>query len=82
MNVGDETTTTQMIIDLTKYTLLTLRYNSLMLRSRSLSYFTTDSQSVCLGTEHPCGTCITVLFIYEQLLRKLITGREIRSRRS
>jgi hypothetical protein len=30
-NVGDETTTTQMILDLTKYTLLTLRYNSLML---------------------------------------------------
>jgi hypothetical protein len=31
MNVDDETTTTQMILDLTKYTLLTLRYNSLML---------------------------------------------------
>jgi hypothetical protein len=26
-------------------------------RSRSRSYFTTDSQSVCLGVEHPCVTC-------------------------
>jgi hypothetical protein len=31
MNVGDETTTTEMILVLMKYTLLTLRYNLLML---------------------------------------------------
>jgi hypothetical protein len=31
MNVGDEITITQIILDLTKYTLLTLRYNSLIL---------------------------------------------------
>jgi hypothetical protein len=30
--------------------------------SRSRSYFTTDSQSVCIGIEHPCGTCDQILF--------------------
>jgi hypothetical protein len=28
---------------------------------RSRSYFTTDSQSVCLGVEHPCGACDQIL---------------------
>jgi hypothetical protein len=31
------------------------------LLGRSRSYFTTDSQSVCLGIEHPCGTCDQIL---------------------
>jgi hypothetical protein len=29
--------------------------------SPSPSYFTIDSQSVCLGIEHPCGTCDQIL---------------------
>jgi hypothetical protein len=27
----------------------------------SRSHFTTDGQSVCLGIEHPCGTCDQIL---------------------
>jgi hypothetical protein len=43
--------------------------------SRSRSYFTTDSQSVsqsvCLGIEHPCGTCDQILFPVEMLLYEI-----------
>jgi hypothetical protein len=36
--------------------------------SRSRSYFTTDSQSVCLGIEHPCGTPDQILLPVGMLL--------------
>jgi hypothetical protein len=32
------------------------------------SFFTTDSQSVCLGIEHPCGTCDQILLPVGMLL--------------
>jgi hypothetical protein len=35
------------------------------------SYFTTDSQSVCLGIEHPCGTCDQILFPVGMLLSEI-----------
>jgi hypothetical protein len=41
------------------------------LRSRSHSYFTIDSQSVCLGIEHPCGTCNQILFSVGMLLSEI-----------
>jgi hypothetical protein len=34
----------------------------------SQSYFVTDSQSVCLGIEHPCGTCDQILLPVGMLL--------------
>jgi hypothetical protein len=44
-------------------------------RSRSRSYFTTDSlsvsQSVCLGIEYPCGTCDQILFPVGMLLSEI-----------
>jgi hypothetical protein len=45
---------------------------------RSLSYFTTDSQSVsqsvCLGIEYPCGTCDQILFPVGMLLSEINLG--------
>jgi hypothetical protein len=38
---------------------------------RSRSYFTTDSQSACLGIEHPCGTCDQILFLVGMLLSEI-----------
>jgi hypothetical protein len=38
------------------------------LHSRSRSYCMTDSQSVCLGVEHPCGTCDQILLSVGMLL--------------
>jgi hypothetical protein len=35
------------------------------------SYFTTDSQSVCLGIEHPCGTCDQILLPVGMLLSEI-----------
>jgi hypothetical protein len=35
------------------------------------SYFTTDSQSVCLGTKHPCGTCDQILLPVGMLLSEI-----------
>jgi hypothetical protein len=40
-------------------------------RSRSRSYFTTVSQSVCLGIEYPCGTCGQILFPVGMLLSEI-----------
>jgi hypothetical protein len=40
-------------------------------RSRSRSYFMTDSQSVCLGIEHPCGTCNQILLPVGVLLSEI-----------
>jgi hypothetical protein len=40
-------------------------------KSRSRSYFTTDSQSVCLGIEYPCGTCDQILFPVGMLLPEI-----------
>jgi hypothetical protein len=40
-------------------------------RSRSRSYFTTDSQSVCLGIEYPYGTCDQILFPIGMLLSEI-----------
>jgi hypothetical protein len=34
-------------------------------------YFTTDSQSVCLGIEHPCGTCDQILLPVGMLLSEI-----------
>jgi predicted transporter len=38
-------------------------------------YFTTDgrsvSQSVCLGIEHPCGTCDQILLLVGMLLSEI-----------
>jgi hypothetical protein len=39
--------------------------------SRSRSYFTTDSQSVCLGIEYPCGTCDQILLPVGMLLSEI-----------
>jgi hypothetical protein len=39
--------------------------------SRSRSYFTTDSQSVCLGIEHHCGTCDQILLPVGMLLSEI-----------
>jgi hypothetical protein len=39
--------------------------------SRSRSYFMTDSQSVCLGIEYPCGTCGQILFPVGMLLSEI-----------
>jgi hypothetical protein len=55
MNVGDETTTTQMILDLTKYTLLTLRYNSVVL-AMTLEPYLVCRRNCCNG----CGSLIDV----------------------
>jgi hypothetical protein len=41
------------------------------LSGRSRSYFTTESQSVCLGIEHPCGTCDQILFPVGMLLSEI-----------
>jgi cytidine deaminase len=35
------------------------------------SYFTTDSQSVCVGIEHPCGTCYQILLPVGMLLSEI-----------
>jgi hypothetical protein len=40
-------------------------------KSRSRSYFTTDSLSVCLGIEYPCGTCDQILFPVGMLLSEI-----------
>jgi hypothetical protein len=40
-------------------------------RNRSRSYLTTDSQSVCFGNEHPCGTCDQILFPVGMLLSEI-----------
>jgi hypothetical protein len=40
-------------------------------KCRSRSLFTTDSQSVCLGIEHPCGTCDQILFSFGMLLSEI-----------
>jgi hypothetical protein len=37
----------------------------------SRSYLTTDSQSVCLGIEYPCGTCDQILFPFGMLLSEI-----------
>jgi hypothetical protein len=46
---------------------------------RSRSYFTTDgqsvSQSVCLGNEHPCGTCDQILLSVGMSESKLLYDR-------
>jgi hypothetical protein len=34
-------------------------------------YFTTDGQSVCLGTEHPCGTYDQILLLIGLLLSEI-----------
>jgi hypothetical protein len=34
-------------------------------------YFTTDAQSVCLGIEHPCGTCDQMLLLVGMLLPEI-----------
>jgi hypothetical protein len=39
--------------------------------SECLSYFTTDSQSVCLGIEHPRGTCDQILLPVRMLLSEI-----------
>jgi hypothetical protein len=39
--------------------------------SRSQSYFTTDSQSVCLGVERPSGTCEQILLPVGMLLSEI-----------
>jgi hypothetical protein len=44
---------------------------SSILNDRSGSYFTTDSQSVCLGIEHPCGTCDQALLPVGMLLSEI-----------
>jgi hypothetical protein len=42
--------------------------------SRSQSHFTTDSQSVCLGIEYPCGAClVAAVFIVNKMLLKTLT---------
>jgi hypothetical protein len=41
---------------------------SLVERSRSRNSFTTDSKSVCLGIEHPCGACDQILLLVGMLL--------------
>jgi hypothetical protein len=46
-----------------------LLLNELFCRSRS--YFTTDSQSACLGIEYPCGTCDLILFPVGMLLSEI-----------
>jgi hypothetical protein len=38
---------------------------------RSRSYFTTDSQSVCLGIEYPGGNCDQLLFPVGMLLSEI-----------
>jgi hypothetical protein len=38
---------------------------------RLRSYFTTDGQSVCLGVEHPCGTCDQILLPVGMLLSEI-----------
>jgi hypothetical protein len=38
---------------------------------RSRSHFTTDSQSVCLGIEHPCGNCDQILLPVGVLLSEI-----------
>jgi hypothetical protein len=38
---------------------------------RSRSYFTTDSQSVCLGIEHPCEICDQILLPVGMLLSEI-----------
>jgi hypothetical protein len=43
----------------------------MLIRSRSRSYFTTDSQSVCLGIEHPCGACDQILLPVGMLLSEM-----------
>jgi hypothetical protein len=40
-------------------------------RCRSRSYFTTVSQSVCFGIEHPCATCDQILFPVGMLLSEI-----------
>jgi hypothetical protein len=35
------------------------------------SYFTTDGESVCLGIEHPCGTCDQIFLPVEMLLSEI-----------
>jgi hypothetical protein len=37
----------------------------------SRSYFTTNGQSVCLGVEHPCGTCEQILLLVGMLLAEI-----------
>jgi hypothetical protein len=39
--------------------------------SRSRRYFTTDSKSVYLGIEHPCGTCNQILLLVGMLLSEI-----------
>jgi hypothetical protein len=39
--------------------------------SERRSYFTIDSQSVCLGIEHPCGTCDQILLPVGMLLSEI-----------
>jgi hypothetical protein len=45
-------------------------YNN-FIRCWSRSYFTTVSQSVCLGIEYPCGTCDQILLPVEMLLSEI-----------
>jgi hypothetical protein len=51
------------------------RVLNIILNARSRSYFTTDSQSVgqsvCLGIEHPCGTCDQILLPVGMLLSEI-----------
>jgi hypothetical protein len=44
---------------------------SLVSHCRSRSYFTTDSQSVRLGIEYPCGTCDQILHPVGMLLSEI-----------
>jgi hypothetical protein len=40
-------------------------------QAQSQSRFTTHVQSVCLGIEHPCGTCDQILFPVKMLLSEI-----------
>jgi hypothetical protein len=50
---------------------LTRLYTGNILILEFRGYFTTDSQSVCLGVEHPCGTCDQLLLLVELLLSEI-----------
>jgi hypothetical protein len=50
---------------------LRTRNHILLSHRRSRSYFATDSHSVCLGIEHPCGTCDQILFPVGLLLSEI-----------
>jgi hypothetical protein len=42
---------------------------------KARSYFMTHSQSVCLGIEHPCGTCDQILLPVGMLLSEICKAR-------